>query len=414
MVYWRSFLITCNTPAIVPVTVQMLRELTCPRMNPSRVFPPLFHEMTQVQLLDQDGVTTVYVSARNARAVPSVVTALRERGLDGVRVEGLRTEDVPNRTRMREAYSREAMDMFERLVTANRDNVVSFVGPSVKIDLFGNRQWGSGRRMASSRRRRVSSASLSPSPSVSASSTMSIVSNPGEGPVSNFYSPRYEPRDQVPETPRSSYEPTTPSYDPGSSEEEEGSAVPGWARALLPPIAPAEVAAAMAAAPVAAPAEVAVAPVAAPVEVAAAPVAAPANPFANDPQYVVDLRNFLNAHGADSPDFSAAIERFSLAQLRAIQSPLSQELLGVMEPAGEPFVRDFAAYLNTHRGDHTHAEFQTRLGAFVLAYLERLHPDRANYNFAIRMFFAFQSPDHSAAFREALIRIAGGVSLVDN
>ena len=408
MVFWRSFLITCNTPAIVPMTVQMLRELTCPRRNPRGVFPPLFHEMTQVQLLDQDGVTTVYVSAREARAVSSVVTALRERRLDGVRVEGLRTEDVPNRTRMREAYTREAMDMFERLVTANRDNVVSFVGPSVKIDLFGNRQWGSGRRMASSRRRRVSSASLSPSPSASASSTMSVVSNPGEGPVTNFYSPRYEPRDQVPETPRSSYVPTSPSYNPGSPEEEEGSAVPGWARALLPPIAPAEVAAAMAAAPVAAPVEVAVAPV------AAAPVAAPANPFANDPQYVVDLRNFLNAHGADSPDFSAAIERFSLAQLRAVQSPLSRELLGVMEPAGEPFVRDFAAYLNTHRGDHTHAEFQTRLGAFVLAYLERLNPDRANYNFAIRMFFAFQSGDHRDAFREVLIRIAGGVSLVDN
>jgi len=414
MVYWRSFLITCNTPAIVPVTVQMLRELTCPRRNAQGVYPLLLDEITQVQLLDQDGVTTVYVSARNARAVPSVVTALRAQRLDGVRVVGLRTEDVPNRTRMREAYSREAMDMFERLVTANRDNVVSFVGPSVKIDLFGNRQWGSGRRMSSSRRRRVSSASLSPSPSASASSTMSIVSNPGEGPVSNFYSPRYEPRDQVPETPRSSYEPTTPSYDPGSSEE-EGSAVPAWARALLPPIAPAEVAAAMAAvAPVAAPVEVAAAPVAAPVEVAAAPVAAPANPFANDPQYVVDLRNFLNAHGADSPDFSAAMERFSLAQLRAIQSPLSQELLGVMEPAGEPFVRDFAAYLNTHRGDHTHAEFQTRLGAFVLAYLERLHPDRANYNFAIRMFFAFQSDNRRDAFREVLLRIAGGVSLVDN
>ena len=402
MVFWRSFLITCNTPAIVPMTVQMLRELTCPRRNPRGVFPPLFHEMTQVQLLDQDGVTTVYVSAREARAVSSVVTALRERSLDGVRVEGLRTEDVPNRTRMREAYTREAMDMFERLVTANRDNVVSFVGLSVKIDLFGNRQWGSGRRMASSRRRRVSSASLSPSPSASASSTTSIMSNPGEGPVTNFYSPRYSPRDQLPETLRGSYEPMTPSYDPGSSEE-EGSAVPSWARALLPPIAPAEVAAAMAAAPVAAP-----------VEVAAAPVAAPANPFANDPQYVADLRNFLNAHGADSPDFNAAIERFSLAQLRAIQSPLSQELLGVMEPAGEPFVRDFAAYLNTHRGDHTHAEFQTRLGAFVLAYLERLNPDRANYNFAIRMFFAFQSDNHRDAFREVLLRIAGGVSLVDN
>jgi hypothetical protein len=145
-----------------------------------------------------------------------------------------------------------------------------------------------------------------------------------------------------------------------------------------------------------------------------APVAAPADPFANDPQYVADLRNFLNTHGSDSPDFSAVIERFSMAQLRALESPLAQELLGVMEPAGEPFVRDFAAYLNTHRGDHTHAEFQTRLGAFVLAYLERLHPDRANYNFAIRMFFAFQSGDHRDAFREVLIRIAGGVSLVDN
>jgi hypothetical protein len=79
-----------------------------------------------------------------------------------------------------------------------------------------------------------------------------------------------------------------------------------------------------------------------------------------------------------------------------------------MEPAGEPFVRDFAAYLNTHSGDHTHAEFQTRLGGFVEAYLARLHPERENYNFAMRMFFAFQQRD---GFRDLLARIAGGVPL---
>jgi hypothetical protein len=371
MPFRRSFFVTCQTSATVPVTVAMLGALLCPRRNPRGVYPLLFSEITQVQIMDQDGVITLYVSVREARAVSSVLTVLRERGLTGVRVEGVRTEDVQNRTRMREGYSLETLEMLERLVAANRDNVVSFVGPSVKVDLFGNRQWGAGLR----RQRSLASSRSSLSPSVS---------NPGEGPVPSHYSPRYEPR--------SPYVPETPQYSPRSPE--VGSAVPRWA------FVPAREG--VANDDVAQPAVV---------QEAAAPVVVA--PFANDPPHVIALRAFLNAHGAEAPDFGDAVERFALAQLRATASPLAQELLGVMEPAGEPFVRDFAAYLNTHRGDHTHAEFQTRLDALVLAYIERLHPNRANYNFAMRMFFAFQNGDHRDAFGEVLARIAGGVSLVD-
>jgi hypothetical protein len=390
--FFRSFFLTCRSSATVAVTVAMLRALLCPRLGPRGVYPLLFSEITQVQILDQDGVITVYVSAREARAVSSVMTALRERGLTGVRVEGVRTEDVQNRTRMREGYSLETLDMLERLAAANRDNVVSFVGPSVKVDLFGNRQWGAGLR----RQRSLASSRSSLSPSVSASTPSSPVSNPGEGPVPSHYSPRYEPR--------SPYVPETPPYSPRSPE--VGSAVPRWA------FVPAQEG--VANDDVAQPAVVqeAAAPVVVQEAVAVQEAAAPA-PFANDPPHVIALRAFLNAHGAEAPDFGDAIERFALAQLRATVSPLAQELLGVMEHTGEPFVRDFAAYLNTHRGDHTHAEFQTRLDAFVLAYIERLHPNSANYNFAMRMFFAFQSGDHRDAFGEVLARIAGGVSLVD-
>jgi hypothetical protein len=58
------------------------------------------------------------------------------------------------------------------------------------------------------------------------------------------------------------------------------------------------------------------------VQEAAAPVVVA--PFANDPPHVIALRAFLNAHGAEAPDFGDAVERFALAQLRAATSSVSR------------------------------------------------------------------------------------------
>jgi hypothetical protein len=132
------------------------------------------------------------------------------------------------------------------------------------------------------------------------------------------------------------------------------------------------------------------------------------DPLADDPPHVVVLRAFIETNGVQNPDFNARVMHFAAAHLRTMEgSAMAQQLLGVMEPTGEPFVREFRTFLNAH-GDHTHAEFQTRLGGFVEAYLARLHPERENYNFAMRMFFAFQQRD---GFRDLLARIAGGVPL---
>ena len=136
-------------------------------------------------------------------------------------------------------------------------------------------------------------------------------------------------------------------------------------------------------------------------------------PFANDPPHVVELRTYLSTHNAQHAEFNTEVMRFATAHLRTVESDVARELLGVLEPTGEPWVREFRTYLNTH--DHTDPEFQGRLTRLVQAYLESLPPSRENYDFAVRMFAAFQqgpqSDERRTAFADLLARIAAGVPM---
>ena len=360
MSFFRSFFIRARRSAS-EVTRETFTNLVCPRANNDRVHPSLFPGLTQCHILEensrfdhreQDGFITVFVSTPVQRATSSVVTALQTIGLTMVEVVGVHTENVRNRDRLRDAYGQEALAMYDRFRLAGQDRVASFVAPVVRVDLFNNRRWGDPVR----RRRRQEV--RSPSSASSAS-----VSNMGVGPVPNGTSPRYAPG-----SPGYGSRVRSPTNSPGS-------------RARSPSFnlgSP-----------------------------ALSPIHDPPVAFPDDPPYVAEFRSYISTHGVQDPDFANNIERFALARLRADGSDLARQVLGVMEPAGEPFVRDFRAFLNTHP-DHTHPEFQNQLEAFVGAYLSSLNSDPANYSFALRMFFGFHAGD---GFRVLLARIAGGVPL---
>ena len=380
MVFYRCFFFTCLENRAL-ISRDMLEGLVCPRSQGTTGYPLLFHNVSQCHILRQGNRVTVFISARAARATASIRAVLRGRGpsdvqgLSNVLVCGVKAEHV-NRAALVEYYDflPQMTEMFDRLI-ANRADLVSFCDDNVRVNLFGEIRGvvqGNVRRQASralppaAQRARRGSRAASPASSASSSTSdpgsprtpesSPALSNIGEGPVGNFYSPGLGPRSPV-------HDPPSPIH-PGSPRRDE------------------------------------------PRSLVVVQFAPPPNPLANDPQHVADFRAFIGANGVQNPEFNARLTRFAVDHLRTMEGGQAQQLLGVLEPTGEQFVQDFRAYLNTH--NHTDADFRARLDAFVRAYIERLHPDAALFNFAVRMFFAFQGDGGVShqVFRDFILSVA--------
>lgn len=329
----------------------MTREDIAQIRNRCNTRPMLFPRITQLYTLQQDDRTTLFVGTRDRRATNSVRSTLESMGLAEVRVVAVRTEHMTP-IAMPEYYSGAAVEMF-RLLRANPNDVVRFVRPGWNRPyLFGARS----------------------QPRASAASSMALRS----ADASRAQSPAPEP----PSSSSSSEDAVASPRSPPRSFPSSPSSASSLSNLGTGPVS------------------------------LHSPRYQPRNdPFANDPQHVVDLRAYLSAHGTQDPEFNPRVMRFAAAHLRTMDSDVARELLGVLEPTGEPFVREFRAYINTH--DHTHADFQGQLTRLVQAYLTGLHPNRDNYNFAMRMFAAFgtESDERARVFRELIARIAADVPL---